>query len=318
MNTEVNGNLVKAMVIGVGGGGNNAVNRMIEEKVQNIEFGLMNTEAGFIKRAKTKNILQIGKDVTKGLGAGADPYIGEKAALENKEEIKKILNGTDILFVTAGMGGGTGTGAAPVVAELAKEMGILTVGIVTKPFTFEGRRRAARADMGIEKMRNSVNALIVVLNNQLLKVASHNIAMTDAFHMADDVLKQGIQSITDLITKVGDINIDFADVRTIMSYKGKAYMGIGEAEGENRLVDAVKEAIQNPLTETKIDRAKGVIFHVTGGEDLGLNEVNNGIALVNDKIDAEANIIFGTSIDESYKDKVKVTVIATGIEENSY
>lgn len=307
--------IAKIKVIGVGGGGNNAVNRIINDKVQNIETYLINTETSLLKRANTKNVLQIGKELTKGLGAGANEVVGENSALESKEDIKRILENTDLLFVTAGMGGGTGTGATPIIAQIAKEMGILTVGIVTKPFTFEGRKRLNRANSGIEKLKENVDALIIVLNDNLLKVVSNKTSINEAFSMVDNILKQSVQSITDLVTTVGEINIDFADVKTIFRYKGKGYLGMGRANGENRLYDAVKIVIENPLTENKIDNAKGVIFNVTGGENLGLAEINSAINMISDRVDENANIIFGTVIDESLEDEVVVTVIATGIEE---
>ncbi len=307
-------NITKIKVIGIGGGGNNAVIRIIKDKVQNVETYLLNTETSILKRADTNNVLQIGKETTKGLGAGADETTGEKSALESKEEIKKILEGTDMLFITAGMGGGTGTGAIPVVAEIAKSMNILTVAIVTKPFTFEGRKRNIRAEIGIEKLRKNVNALIVVLNDNLLKVVSDKTSINEAFELADSILKQGIQSITDLITTVGTINIDFADVQTIFEYKGKGYMGIGTTKENEPLENAVRQAIENPLTENTIDNAKGVIFNVRGGRNLGLNDINTAIKLINDRVSPDANIIFGTVIDEELKDQIIVTVIATGIE----
>ena len=306
-------NIVKIKVIGVGGGGNNAALHIINGKVKNIETYLLNTEMGVLRRTKYRNILQIGKETTKGLGAGANEAVGEKAARESKEEIENILQNTDMLFITAGMGGGTGTGAAPVVAEIAKEMGILTVGVVTKPFMFEGKLREMRAEQGIKKLKENVNALIVILNDNLLKVANKNTPLKEAFLLADNVVKQGIQSITDLITTVGEINLDFADIKTIFGYKGKAYMGIGKAGGEARVEEAIKQAIENPLTENKIDNAKGVIFNVAGGEDLSLTEIDSAIKLINDKVDSESNIIFGTVIDKSLDDEVIVTVIATGI-----
>ena len=307
-------NMVKIKVIGVGGGGNNAVLRMIADKVPNIETYLLNTETNILKRTNAKNVLQIGKETTKGLGAGANEIVGEKSAIESKEEIKKILQNTDMLFLTAGMGGGTGTGALPVVAEIAKSMNILTVAIVTKPFIFEGRKRFLRAEGGIAKLKNNVNALIVVLNDNLLKVVGEKTSIQDAFELADNTLKQGIQSITDLITTVGDINIDFADVQTIFDYKGKAYMGIAKKRLGDTLEDAVRRAIDNPLTENKIDNAKGVIFNVRGGENLGLSEINTAIQVINDKVSPDANIMFGTVIDETLGDTVEVTVIATGVE----
>lgn len=311
---NIDNNVVRIKTIGVGGGGNNAALHIINENVKNIETYLINTEMGILKRTNCDNIVQIGKQTTKGLGAGANEKIGEMAARESKEEIEKILQNTDMLFVTAGMGGGTGTGAAPIVAEIAKEMNILTVGIVTKPFMFEGKIREMRAEQGIERLKENVNALIVILNDNLLKVSNKNTPLKEAFLLADDVVKQGIQSITDLITTVGEINLDFADIKTILGYKGKAYMGIGQSVGEERVKEAIKQAIENPLTENKIDNAKGVIFNVTGGENLSLTEINSAITLINDKVDDEANIIFGTVIDKNLDDEVIVTVIATGIE----
>lgn len=311
MNNE---NIVRIKVVGVGGGGTNAVSRMIADGVENIQPYLINTEMSILNRVKTKRALQIGKETTKGLGAGADENMGEKAALESKEQIKELLQNTDMLFITAGMGGGTGTGAAPVIAKIAKEMGILTVGIVTKPFLFEGKMRAVRAESGIKKLQENVNDLIVILNDKLLKVAGDKATINQAFALADNVLEQGVKSITDLVTTIGEINIDFADIKTIFSYKGKAYMGIGKAKGDETLEDAVRQAIENPLTETQIEHAKGVIFNVTGGENLSLTEISSAIQIINDKVDGEANVMFGTVIDKTLKDEVKVTVIATGIE----
>lgn len=315
MDNKINGeSIAKIKVLGVGGGGSNAVATIIEERVANIEPYLINTEMSIVSRTHIKRVLQIGKETTKGLGAGANEEVGERAAIESKEEIKRLLQGTDLLFITAGMGGGTGTGAAPVVARIAKEMGILTIGIVTKPFAFEGRMRAVRAEAGIKKLKENVNALIVVLNDKLLRVAGDKLSVKQAFSMVDNILKQGIQSITDLITTVGEINIDFADIKTIFNYKGTAYMGIGKAKGERRLEEAVSQAIKNALTETQIDNAKGVIFNVTGGENLSLMEISSAIQLINDKVSPDANVLFGTVIDKSLHDEVKVTVIATGIE----
>ena len=304
---------IKIKVIGVGGGGNNAVNTMIKQDIKNVDFYLLNTEQGIIKRANSKNAIQIGKETTKGLGAGADATVGEAAAIESRREIEQILEGTDMLFVTAGMGGGTGTGAAPVVAGIAKEKEILTVGIVTKPFLFEGKIRAKRAELGIKRLEENVNALIVILNDNLVKIAPPGTTLRQAFYLADQTLRQGIQSVTDLITTVGEINIDFADIKTVFNYKGKAYMGIGRAEGPNRLVEAVTQAIENPLTESKIDGAKGVIFNVTGSQNLGLDEINNCMNLINDKVDPGVNFIFGTVVDPKLYDEVIVTVIATGL-----
>ena len=288
MNKE---NDIKIKVLGVGGGGSNAVATIIEQNVQNIEPYIVNTEMSIVSRTHIRRVLQIGRQTTNGLGAGANEKVGERAAIESKEEIKQLLQGTDLLFVTAGMGGGTGTGAAPVIAQIAKEMGIPTIGIVTKPFAFEGKLRTIRANNGIEKLKENVNALVVILNDKLLKVAGSKTSVKDAFLMADNILKQGIQSITDLITTVGEINIDFADIKTVFSYKGKAYMGIGQAEGERRLEDAVKQAIENSLTECQINNAKGVIFNVTGGENLSLMEISSAIQIINDKVSPDANVL---------------------------
>ena len=304
----------KIKVIGVGGAGNNAVNRMIEDHVKGVTFYMLNTETGTLKRAKTNNTLQIGIQTTRGLGAGANEKVGERAAIENKEEIKQILQGADLVFITAGMGGGTGTGAAPIVAEVAKEMGILTIGIVTKPFLFEGKARKLRADKGTEKLKDNVDDLIVVLNDNLLKTTDSKITLDQAFSVADNVLEQGITSITDLLTSIGEVNVDFADIKTTVSYKGHAYMGIGRASGEKKVEEAVKQAIENPLTQSKIDGAKGVIFNVKGDESLSLIEINSAIGLINDKISEEANVIFGTVIDNNMNGEVAVTVIATGVE----
>lgn len=308
METENN---LRIKVIGVGGGGNNAVTNIIKDKVKNIEIFLINTETKILQRAETKNVLQIGKETTNGLGAGANDLVGEKAALESENEIRELIENTDMLFLTAGMGGGTGTGALPVVSRIAKEMEILTVAIVTKPFTFEGRGRISRAERGIEKLKDNVNALIVICNDKLDPKAT----MQESFKLEDNVLKQGIQSVTDIITSVGEINLDFADIKTVLDYKGKGYMGIGKGKGENAVVEATKKAIDNPLTEYQIDNAKGIIFNVTGGEQaLKLNEVNTAIGLVNNRVDANADVIFGTVVDDNMEDEVVVTVIATGVE----
>lgn len=304
----------KIKVIGVGGAGNNAVNRMIEDHVKGVTFYMLNTETGTLKRAKTSNTLQIGIQTTRGLGAGANEKVGERAAIENKEEIKQILQGADLVFITAGMGGGTGTGAAPIVAEVAKEMGILTIGIVTKPFLFEGKARKLRADKGTERLKDNVDDLIVVLNDNLLKTTDSKITLDQAFSIADNVLEQGITSITDLLTSIGEVNVDFADIKTTVSYKGHAYMGIGRASGEKKVEESVKQAIDNPLTQSKIDGAKGVIFNVKGDESLSLIEINSAIGLINDKISEDANVIFGTVIDNNMNGEVAVTVIATGVE----
>ena len=306
--------LIKIKVIGVGGGGNNAVNQMI---VSDVEYILVNTEKGILERANTNGCktLQIGKEIAQGLGAGANPEVGEKAARESIDDIDKILDGTDLLFVTAGMGGGTGTGAIPVIAEEAKKKGIMTIGIVTKPFAFEGKLRSVRANIGIDKLKPNVNALIVISNDKLLQNTETNVSILNAFKMTDDILRQGIQSITDIINSVGTINVDFADVQTILSYQGFSYMGIGKSTGENKIVDATLDALNNPLTETGIEGAKGVIFNIKGSEDISLEDINKSASLIGEKVSPDANVIFGTVIDEDLGDEVIVTVVATGVEE---
>jgi len=301
-------------VIGVGGAGNNAVNRMITAGLRGVEFIAINTDkqALFMSKANTK--IQIGDKLTKGLGAGANPEIGEKAAEESKDEISQAIKGADMVFVTAGMGGGTGTGAAPIVAKLSKEMGILTVGVVTKPFMFEGRKRMQYAERGIENLRSTVDTLVTIPNDRLLQVAEKKASIMDAFRIADDVLRQGVQGISDLIAVPGLINLDFADVRTIMMNTGVAHMGIGKASGDNRAEEATRHAIQSPLLETSIEGAKGVLLNITGGMDLGLFEVNQAAELVQKSADPDANIIFGAVIDENLKDEMLITVIATGFE----
>ena len=309
--------LIKIKVIGVGGGGNNAVNQMIVSDVDGVEYILVNTEKGILERANTNGCktLQIGKEVAQGLGAGANPEVGEKAARESIDDIDKILDGTDLLFVTAGMGGGTGTGAIPVIAEEAKKKGIMTIGIVTKPFAFEGKLRSVRANLGIDKLKPNVNALIVISNDKLLQNTETNVSILNAFKMTDDILRQGIQSITDIINSVGTINVDFADVQTILSYQGFSYMGIGKSTSENKIVDATLDALNNPLTETGIEGAKGVIFNIKGSEDISLEDINKSASLIGEKVSPDANVIFGTVIDEDLGDEVIVTVVATGVEE---
>ena len=309
--------LIKIKVIGVGGGGNNAVNQMIVSDVDGVEYILVNTEKGILERANTNGCktLQIGKEVAQGLGAGANPEVGEKAARESIDDIDKILDGTDLLFVTAGMGGGTGTGAIPVIAEEAKKKGIMTIGIVTKPFAFEGKLRSVRANLGIDKLKPNVNALIVISNDKLLQNTETNVSILNAFKMTDDILRQGIQSITDIINSVGTINVDFADVQTILGYQGFSYMGIGKSTGENKIVDATLDALNNPLTETGIEGAKGVIFNIKGSEDISLEDINKSASLIGEKVSPDANVIFGTVIDEDLGDEVIVTVVATGVEE---
>lgn len=308
--------LIKIKVIGVGGGGNNAVNQMIVSDIDGVEYILVNTEKGILERANTNGCktLQIGKETAQGLGAGANPEVGERAAKESIDDINKLLDGTDLLFLTAGMGGGTGTGAIPVIAEAAKKRGILTIGIVTKPFLFEGKLRSSRANIGIDKLKPNVNALIVISNDQLLKNTESNVSILNAFKMTDDILKQGIQSITDLINSVGTINVDFADVKTILGYNGFSYMGIGKSSEENKIVEATMNALNNPLTENGIDGAKGVIFNIKGGEDISLEDINRSASLIGEKVSPDANVIFGTVIDESLENEVIVTVVATGVE----
>ncbi|HIF5273373.1 TPA: cell division protein FtsZ [Clostridioides difficile] len=301
-------------VIGVGGGGNNAVNRMVEAQLKGVEFISVNTDKQALYTSKAEYKVQIGEKLTRGLGAGANPEVGKRAAEESKDEIVKLLQGADMVFVTAGMGGGTGTGAAPVVAGLAKEMGILTVGVVTKPFAFEGKIRMKNAEGGIAELKSKVDTLITIPNDRLLQIVQKNTSMLDAFAVADDVLKQGIQSISDLIAVKGLINLDFADVTTIMKDKGLAHMGIGSASGETRAIDAARQAIQSPLLETSIQGAKGVLLNVTGGPNLGLFEVNEASTLVMESCDPEANVIFGASIKEDLGDEIMITVIATGFE----
>ncbi|HEY8464770.1 MAG TPA: cell division protein FtsZ [Bacillota bacterium] len=301
-------------VVGVGGGGSNAVNRMIEAKIQGVEFIAINTDAQALNRSNADIRLRIGDMLTKGLGAGANPEIGQRAAMESKEELAGILQGADMVFITAGMGGGTGTGAAPVIAQIAKETGALTVGVVTKPFVFEGRVRLTQAEKGVGVLKENVDTLITIPNERLLQIVDKNTPMLEAFRTADDVLRQGVQGISDLITITGLINVDFADVKTIMSQAGSALMGIGEATGENRAVTAAKMAVESPLLETTIDGAKGVLLNITGSSNLGLYEVNEAAAIISEAADPDANIIFGAVIDESLGDQIRITVIATGFE----
>ncbi len=301
-------------VIGVGGGGNNAVNRMIASGLRGVEFLAVNTDAQALAQSAASVRIQIGEKLTKGLGAGANPEVGQKAAEENRDSIQAALKGADMVFITAGMGGGTGTGAAPVVAEVAKENGALTVGVVTKPFTFEGRRRMSYAERGIQGLRDKVDTLITIPNDRLLQVVEKKTSIMDAFRMADDVLRQGVQGISDLIAVPGLINLDFADVRTIMLETGSALMGIGVGTGENRAVEAARGAISSPLLETAIDGAHGVLLNITGGSDLGLYEVNEAAEIIAEAADPDANFIFGAVIDDKLGDEVRVTVIATGFE----
>ena len=301
-------------VIGVGGAGNNAVNRMIDAGIKNVEFIAVNTDRQALQLSKASTKIQIGEKLTRGLGAGANPDIGAQAAEESRTEVAEALRGADMVFVTAGMGGGTGTGAAPIVAQTAKEMGILTIGVVTKPFTFEGKKRLAQAERGIESLKGKVDTLVVIPNDKLLQVIDRKTSIIEAFRMADDVLRQGVQGISDLIAVPGLINLDFADVKTIMLDRGMAHMGVGRASGENRAEDAAKQAIQSPMLETSIEGARGVIINITGGSDVGLHEANTAAELIQRSADPEANIIFGSVTDDSMGDDIQITVIATGFE----
>ncbi|MBN2853818.1 MAG: cell division protein FtsZ [Clostridia bacterium] len=301
-------------VVGVGGGGNNAVNRMIMSGLRGVEFISINTDKQALMMSKATTKIQIGEKLTKGLGAGSIPDIGERSAEENKDEIAANLKGADMVFVTAGMGGGTGTGAVPIITQIAREMGILTVCVVTKPFTFEGKKRSDNAKIGIEKLQDTVDTLIIIPNDRLLQIADKKASMVDAFNIADDVLRLGVQSISDLIAIPGLINLDFADVKTVMTGAGLAHMGIGRASGDDRCEQAARQAIQSPLLETSIDGAKKVLINITGGPDLGLLEVDTAANMVYKAADASANIIWGAAIDENMGDEVMVTVIATGFD----
>jgi cell division protein FtsZ len=299
-------------VVGVGGGGTNAVTRMVEAGVSGVEFVAVNTDAQALLMTDADVKIHIGSKATRGLGAGADPAVGLAAAQESRDELKEALKGADMIFITAGEGGGTGTGGAPIVAELGRELEALTVGVVTRPFGFEGRRRAEQAEVGIQDLRERVDTLIVIENDRLLQVVEKKTPVTEAFRMADDVLRQGVQGITDLITVPGLVNLDFADVRTIMRDAGSALMGIGTATGESRATEAANAAVSSPLLETTLDGATGVLLNVTGGPDIGLFEVNEAAEVVTGHADPNANVIFGAVIDEAMGDAVRVTVIATG------
>ena len=299
-------------VVGVGGGGTNAVNRMVDAGLAGVEFIAVNTDAQALLMADADVKIHIGSKETRGLGAGADPAVGHAAAHESRDELKEALKGADMIFVTAGEGGGTGTGGAPIVAELGRELDALTVGVVTKPFAFEGRRRAEQAEVGIQNLRDRVDTLIVIENDRLLQVVEKKTPVTEAFRIADDILRQGVQGITDLITVPGIVNLDFADVRTIMRDAGSALMGIGVASGENRAAEAARTAVSSPLLEQSVDGATGILLNVTGGTALGLFEVNEAAEVVTGAADQNANVIFGAVIDDSLGDEVRVTVIATG------
>lgn len=308
--------VARIKVIGVGGGGNNAVNRMIEDGVQGVEFIAVNTDAQALKLSKAEIKMQIGATLTRGLGAGANPEVGRNAVEESRKQIQEVLKGADMVFVTAGMGGGTGTGAAPAIAQISRELGALTIGVVTRPFGFEGRKRATNAAAGIDLMREAVDTLIIVPNDRLLQIVDKKTPMIQAFREADNVLRQGVQGISDLIAVPGLINLDFADVKTIMSNQGTALMGIGLAKGKDRAVEAAKKAISSPLLETSIDGAQGVLMNITGGSNLSLYEVQEAADIVSSAADKELNMIFGSIINENYKDEIMITVIATGFSES--
>src|SRR5213076_1303857 len=299
-------------VVGVGGGGTNAVNRMVDAGLSGVEFIAVNTDAQALLMADADIKIQVGAEVTRGLGAGADPEIGLAAAQESRDELKEALKGADMVFITAGEGGGTGTGGAPIVAEIGQEIGALTVGVVTRPFGFEGRKRADQAERGIDQLRDRVDTLIVIENDRLLQVVERQTSVVEAFRMADDILRQGVQGITDLITVPGLVNLDFADVRTIMTDAGSALMGIGAASGENRAAEAARAAVSSPLLEASIEGATGILLNITGGPDIGLFEVNEAAEVVTSAADANANVIFGAVINDAAGDKVRVTVIAAG------
>jgi cell division protein FtsZ len=318
MENENQAGMATIKVVGVGGAGNNGVNRMVENGLKSVEFISVNTDRQHLNISKANKKIQIGEKLTRGLGAGANPEVGKCSAEESKSEIAEALKGADMVFVTAGMGGGTGTGAAPIVAEVSKEMGILTVGVVTKPFPFEGKRRMMQAEAGIEELRQNVDTLIIIPNEKLLQVVEKQTSIMDAFKMSDDVLRQGVQGISDLITIPGLVNLDFADVKTIMLDAGVAHIGIGRASGEHRAQEAARQAIHSPLLETSIEGAGGVLLNVTGGKDLCLLEISEAADLVQKSVDADANIIFGAVIDEKLENEIVITVIATGFTKTAF
>lgn len=308
--------VARIKVVGVGGGGNNALERMIKSSLNSIEYIAVNTDAQALHHSNANYKINIGKATTRGLGAGANPDIGRQAAEESSEELREAMMETDMIFITAGMGGGTGTGASPVIAEIAKELGILTVAVVTKPFSFEGNKRRQQAEDGLENLRNKVDTLITIPNDKILSIIDKKTPITEAFTVVDDVLRQGVQGIADLITVHGMINVDFADVKTVMENSGSALMGIGYGTGENRAIDAAKAAIESPLLELSIDGAKGVLFNITGGTDLSMFEVDEAARVITEAADSEANIIFGAVINDSYTGEIKITVVATGFDDS--
>ena len=311
-------NFASIKVVGVGGAGTNAVNRMMEAGLKGVDFIAINTDKQALQLSKAPTKIQIGEKLTKGLVAGANPEIGRHAAEESHEEIAQALKGSDLVFVTCGMGGGTGTGAAPVIAEIARDMGILTIGVVSKPFLFEGKKRMQNAENGIEQLKINVDTLVVVPNDRLLQVVTKATTMTEAFRIADDTLRQGIQGISDLIALPALINLDFADVRAVMQSRGLAHMGIGVGKGENRMLDAANQAISSPMPETSIDGARAVLINITGGSDMSIMEINEAAQRITDSADPEANIIFGAGTDETLEDEVRITVIATGFEKEPF
>jgi cell division protein FtsZ len=314
MREQAGSYLAVIKVVGMGGGGTNAVSRMVDAGLKGVEFVAVNTDAQALQMVDADVKLHVGAKVTRGLGAGANPEVGREAAMESRDELKESLKGADMVFVTAGEGGGTGTGGAPIVAELARELGALTVGVVTRPFNFEGRKRAEQAQRGISELREKVDTLIVIPNDRLLQVVEKQTSVMEAFRMADDILRQGVQGITDLITVPGLVNLDFADVRTIMRDAGSALMGIGEAQGENRAAEAARTAVSSPLLEASVEGATGILLNITGGSDLGLFEVNEAAEVVTGAADQNANVIFGAVIDDGMAKSVRVTVIATGFD----
>ncbi len=313
-NTQQTSNVADIKVIGAGGGGGNAVNRMIKAGLTGVDFWAMNTDAQVLKMSLADNKIQLGSKLTEGLGAGGDPSVGEKAAEETRDQIVQALDGADMVFVTAGMGGGTGTGAAPVIAKIAKELGALTIGVVTKPFSFEGKRRMNQAQQGLEKLKETVDALIVIPNDKLLEVVERRTTMKEAFQVVDEVLLRGVQGISDIITVPGLINVDFADVKAVMQSSGSALMGIGRGTGEGRAMEAAKLAINSPLLETSINGASGIIMNVTGGSDMTLHEVTEAAQVIHDAVAEDAIVTFGSVIDDRIQGEIQITVIATGFE----
>ena len=312
--SRLGANPTNIKVVGVGGGGGNAVNRMIQSGLSGVEFWLMNTDLQVLVNGKTNNRIQLGSSYTQGLGAGGDPSVGEKAAEEAQQEITQALEGADMVFITAGMGGGTGTGAAPIVAKIAKELGILTIAVVTKPFSWEGKKRQNQANAGLDKLKESVDAVIIVPNDKLLQVVDRQVSLQESFIIVDEVLLRGVQGISDIITVPGIINVDFADVKTVMQSSGSALMGIGRAQGEGRAVKAAQQAINSQLLESSINGASGVIVNITGGPDMGIHEISDAASIIHDAVLDDATVIIGTAVNESIQGEIQITVIATGFE----